>query len=126
MRFVSLEWNGVTVYYVINLWCCGYNISHEGFYMFSPFLLQLLKSNPERVYTSEREGLWWRRGLEGETCTELRVMAEKGRGLWSQLTASEKSKLYDAIGYLEDVPSRPEKPKQYIGTIPLFLCYSYL
>lgn len=94
--------------------------------MFSPFLLQLLKSNPERVYTSEREGLWWRRGLEGETCTELRVMAEKGRGLWSQLTASEKSKLYDAIGYLEDVPSRPEKPKQYIGTIPLILCYSYL
>lgn len=89
-------------------------------YIYIPFVLQLLKSNPERVYTCEREGLWWRRGLEGEARTELRVMADKGRGLWSQLTTSEKSKLYDAIGYLEDIPSRPEKPKQYTGSVMLF------
>lgn len=63
----------------------------------------------------ERDGVWWRSGLEGETRSELRVMADKGRGIWAQLSSSEKSKLYDVIGYVEEAPSRPEKPKQYIG-----------
>ncbi|KAG8309677.1 hypothetical protein J6590_078973 [Homalodisca vitripennis] len=75
---------------------------------------ELHRSNPERVYVFEHEGVWWRGGLDGESRTELRVMADKGRGIWSQLSASEKNKLFDAIGYVEEVPCRPEKPKQYI------------
>jgi len=45
---------------------------------------------------------------------ELQVKTDKSRGLWTQLSTQERSKLFEAIGYAEGV-ARPEKPKQYIG-----------
>ena len=42
------------------------------------------------------------------------MRAERPRGLWAQLSGSERDRLFEAIGYAEGV-QRTEKPKQYIG-----------
>lgn len=73
------------------------------------------RSNPERVHIYEEDEVWWIHGVEGEKHTELKVITDKGRGIWTQLTSSEKTKLYEAIGYVDGAPIRPDKPKQYIG-----------
>ncbi|RZF33558.1 hypothetical protein LSTR_LSTR008204 [Laodelphax striatellus] len=73
----------------------------------------LHRENPERVLVVEQEADWWREWLGVKSRTQLRVVSGKGRGIWTQLSPSEKAKLYDAIGYVEG-PACPEKPKQYI------------
>ncbi|KAL1131713.1 hypothetical protein AAG570_011326 [Ranatra chinensis] len=75
--------------------------------------LQLLHENPERVTLFEKQGTWWKSGPDSLTRTELQVTANKGRGIWAQLSPTEKNKLFDAIGYSEGSPTVPEKPKQY-------------
>lgn len=42
------------------------------------------------------------------------MRAERPRGLWAQLSGSERDRLFEAIGYAEGA-QKPEKPKQYIG-----------
>ena len=79
--------------------------------------LQLLKDEPERVIPCEKGGIWWKRGADSEPHPELQVTAGTGRGIWAQLSPSEKTKLCDAIGYNEVALSETEKPKQYIGKI---------
>lgn len=110
-------------------WKCGLHRSNKSFTTTDTQIcwlvkccLQLNRCNPERVYVCERDGVWWRDGLKGETHTELRVMADKGRGVWSQLSVSEKTKLFDAIGYVEQTPVSLEKPKQYIGKFWFCFC----
>lgn len=83
-------------------------------------MLQLLKEEPERVQVCEKGGIWWRKGPDSLPHPELQVTAGTGRGIWAQLSPSEKTKLCDAIGYSEAVNIQTEKPKQYIG---IFLHY---
>jgi hypothetical protein len=61
----------------------------------------------------ENEANWWNVWSQ-EKSVEMHVQTEKERGLWAQLSPAEKTKLCEAIGYVEGAP-RPDKPKQYIG-----------
>lgn len=82
---------------------------------------QLLKEEPERVKAYEKGGIWWKKGADSEPHPELHVTAGTGRGIWAQLSPSEKNMLCDAIGYNEAASGEIEKPKQYIGNLNLFL-----
>ncbi|XP_066901628.1 intermembrane lipid transfer protein VPS13A isoform X3 [Halyomorpha halys] len=76
--------------------------------------IQLLKEEPERVKAYEKGGIWWKKGADSEPHPELHVTAGTGRGIWAQLSPSEKTMLCDAIGYNEAASGEIEKPKQYI------------
>ncbi|XP_075226529.1 intermembrane lipid transfer protein VPS13A-like [Lycorma delicatula] len=76
--------------------------------------IMLHRESPERVTVLEHGDSWWKGWLDGETRLEMKVIADKERGLWAQLSPSEKAKLYNAIGYVEGGPACAEKPKQYI------------
>ncbi|XP_014251025.1 vacuolar protein sorting-associated protein 13A-like isoform X2 [Cimex lectularius] len=74
---------------------------------------QLLKEAPERVNIIEKQGTWWARGARSKTYKELDVVADKGRGIWAQLSPCEKNQVFDAIGYCQEYIVF-DKPKQYI------------
>ncbi|KAJ9582487.1 hypothetical protein L9F63_003180, partial [Diploptera punctata] len=73
--------------------------------------IELHHEDPERIQILESEVDWW--DIWGQDKTvEMRVQTEKERGLWAQLSPAEKTKLCDAIGYVEGI-QKPDKPKQY-------------
>ncbi|XP_046398302.1 vacuolar protein sorting-associated protein 13C-like isoform X1 [Ischnura elegans] len=45
---------------------------------------------------------------------ELEVRSKKERGLWGQLSAEERQRLFEVIGWAEGSIGSPGKPKQYI------------
>ncbi|KAE8750068.1 hypothetical protein FOCC_FOCC003192 [Frankliniella occidentalis] len=90
--------------------------------------LKLHRDNPERVAVGARAPsrlARWFSAAGGAGASsyatsgsrspspELQVRAERPRGLWAQLSGSERDRLFEAIGYAEGT-QRPEKPKQYI------------
>ncbi|XP_073981480.1 intermembrane lipid transfer protein VPS13A-like isoform X2 [Rhodnius prolixus] len=75
--------------------------------------IMMLKEDSEKINVYKREDFWWRNGFDSKTYLALQVVSGKGRGLWAQLSPSEKSTLYEAIGYAGDSVTL-EKPKQYI------------
>lgn len=89
--------------------------------------LQLHRQAPERVAVGPRPPSRWAKWFAGSLggssgssgsrspSPELQVRAERARGLWAQLSGSERDRLFEAIGYAEG-SQRPEKPRQYIGT----------
>lgn len=50
-----------------------------------------------------------------KTFSELVVLSEKGRGLWSQLSTVEKTTLFDAIGYSEKATVDTIESEKYVG-----------
>lgn len=85
----------------------------------------MLKEDSEKINVYKREDFWWRNGFDSKTYLALQVVSGKGRGLWAQLSPSEKSTLYEAIGYAGDSVTL-EKPKQYIGISLLNNKYLYI
>lgn len=76
---------------------------------------QLLREEPSRVLIKEKKDDWlkfWKRMGH----VELEVQTDRQRGLLAQLSADEKKKLYEAIGY-GDGEIILGKPKQYIGRL---------
>ncbi|CAH1390229.1 unnamed protein product [Nezara viridula] len=91
------------------------NVAEWWKYLYNGVLEQrLLKEEPERVKAYEKGGIWWKKGADSEPHPELHVTAGTGRGIWAQLSPSEKTMLCDAIGYNEAASGEIEKPKQYI------------
>nr|XP_018900199.1 PREDICTED: vacuolar protein sorting-associated protein 13A-like isoform X1 [Bemisia tabaci] len=73
----------------------------------------LRKEFPERVAVLEKGKKSWLTH-DTKTFSELVVLSEKGRGLWSQLSTVEKTTLFDAIGYSEKATVDTIESEKYV------------